>query len=164
MAGRKPKLTEELRDDLCRHIEAGQFQGVAAELVGVHEGTFWRWMALGADDLAPDGTVVRKARSPFREFREAVTRARTRAEAACQLTIRLSAQNGDWKAAAFWLERVLPERWARKQAIEHTGKDGGPVQVRTQPSLDLSKLSTDELRDLEQLLALAAVSPAAPAG
>lgn len=36
---------------------------------------------------------------------------------------------GDWRASAFYLERVAPTRWGRRQSIEVTGADGGPVQV-----------------------------------
>lgn len=39
---------------------------------------------------------------------------------------------------------------AWRERHEHTGKDGGPIQVRTAP--DLSQLTTDELRQMEQLL------------
>jgi hypothetical protein len=152
---RKPKLTEALQDDICRHIESGQFQGIAAQLAGVHEATFWRWMAEGEDTVDERGTVLKAATPRKREFREAVTRAKVRAEAAMALTVRLAAQNGDWKAAAFWLERVQHERWGRKTKTELTGKGDGPIQTQQLPA-DLSGLSDADLDTLERIYANAA--------
>jgi hypothetical protein len=41
-----------------------------------------------------------------------------------------------------------PKRYGDKVALEHTGKDGGPIETR-----DLSKLSDDKLATLEAILA-----------
>lgn len=39
-------------------------------------------------------------------------------------------QPGDWRAAAKFVEMRFPDTWGqRKQKLEHTGADGGPVQV-----------------------------------
>lgn len=35
---------------------------------------------------------------------------------------------GDWRAAAWLLERRLPARYARREALEVSGPDGGPVE------------------------------------
>lgn len=48
-------------------------------------------------------------------------------------------------AAKLWLTNRQPRLWRDKQAVELTGKDGGPVQTQT---IDPSKLSTDALREL----------------
>jgi hypothetical protein len=159
---RKLKLTDDLQDDICRHIESGQFQGIAAQLAGVHEATFWRWMTEGEDQTDESGRVVKAANSRKREFREAVTRARVRAEAAAALTIRLAAQNGDWKAAAFWLERVVHDRWGRKTKHELSGKGDGPIQTQQLPA-DLSGLSDQDLETLERIYRNAASAPDAAA-
>ena len=119
------------------------------------DATFWRWMAEGEDTVNEDGTLLKAATPRKREFRDAVTRAKVRAEAAMALTIRLSAQNGDWKAAAFWLERVYHERWGRKTKHELTGKGDGPIQTQQHPA-DLSGLSDQDLETLERIYARAA--------
>jgi hypothetical protein len=36
---------------------------------------------------------------------------------------------GDWRASMAYLERVNTQRWGRRQTVEVTGADGGPVQV-----------------------------------
>jgi transposase len=35
----------------------------------------------------------------------------------------------DTTAAIFWLKNRRPEQWREKQQLEHTGKDGGPIEV-----------------------------------
>lgn len=35
----------------------------------------------------------------------------------------------DWRAAAWYAERNNPKKWGRRQAIEVSGPDGGPIQV-----------------------------------
>lgn len=38
---------------------------------------------------------------------------------------------GDWRAAAWWLEKRKQDTWGeRKTKLEHTGAGGGPVEVR----------------------------------
>ena len=42
--------------------------------------------------------------------------------------------------------------WVDKTAVEHSGVDGGPVQVRTTRKLDITGMSTEELDALERAL------------
>lgn len=59
----------------------------------------------------------------------------------------------DTTAAIFWLKNRRGEEWRDKQSHEHTGKDGGPIDQRHDHSFDLTKLDTEDLRDLERLRA-----------
>lgn len=45
----------------------------------------------------------------------------------------------DTQAASLWLRNRQPEKWRDRQVLEHTGKDGGPIQTE-----DLSALSPVE--------------------
>jgi hypothetical protein len=145
--GRPSKLTPDVQDTICQHIELGQFQHIAAALAGISDETFWRWMRQG-EDVVEEGTgrVLQVAPKRFRLFRAAVLQARTKCEAAMVVNVRLAAQNGDWKAAAFWLERVFPERWGRRTRLEHVGEGGGPVKAEVAVDFDrlFSELSSDE--------------------
>jgi hypothetical protein len=66
--GRTPKLTPELTAQFCRWLEMSGFISVAAGMCGVHKATAFRWLARGEE--AKSGR--------YREFYEAVTRARAR--------------------------------------------------------------------------------------
>lgn len=118
--GRPTLLTEDRADRIVKMIRNGAYQHIAAAANGVHEATFYRWMAEGAkEDAAP----------LYREFREAVEEAKAAAEVGALLQIRAAAAD-DWKAAAWFLERTRPDRYSRR--VEHAGPGGGPVHVRTE--------------------------------
>ncbi|MDP3937833.1 MAG: hypothetical protein Q8R92_06825 [Deltaproteobacteria bacterium] len=55
-------------------------------------------------------------------------RTTTKADGAVVTEERLLAP--EWTANAWHLERKHPERWGRKERVEHTGKDGGPIDAR----------------------------------
>jgi hypothetical protein len=42
------------------------------------------------------------------------------------------AASNSWQAAAWWLERRRPE-FRKREGVELTGKDGGPVEVKAHP-------------------------------
>lgn len=124
-------------------VRTGTYLATAAEAAGIGEATLYRWLN---DD-----------RPRFREFRESLTRARAEAEVNALLTIQAAARGGqkrvkkrtvvvgnepqqvvteedeaegDWKAAAWFLERSFPTRYGRREALEVTGAGGGAIEVR----------------------------------
>lgn len=138
--GRPTKLTPELQEQLVAAIKAGNSIAEAAQLVGVHEATIHRWRQQGeADDAEP----------PFREFREALTRARAHARdllinAAFKDAIggveiesgtrgdggeytKVTPPNG--RIALELLARMFPRDWRPVKAVEVSGPEGGPVQM-----------------------------------
>lgn len=60
-----------------------------------------------------------------------------------------------WGAAAWLLERRFPERWGRRDQVEHTGRGGGPIEVRVvyeeswRPEGDGEVLETRPVRVIE---------------
>ena len=60
------------------------------------------------------------------------------------------------KAARELLDRAYGRA---RQALEHTGSEGGPIEVKDTAALDLRKLSNDELKELERLLRRASPVP-----
>ena len=68
---------------------------------------------------------------------------------------RLAKEGGAGASATltvFGLKNMAPDEWRERQQIEHTGKDGGPMQSQNVP-MDLSKLNDEELEVLERIQA-----------
>ncbi|MFC1639820.1 hypothetical protein ACFL3B_03540, partial [Gemmatimonadota bacterium] len=109
-AGRPTKLTPELAETIVEAIRGGNYAQVAAATAGISEMTFYSWLKRGTDE--PD--------SIYGEFAEAVLTASGEAEQEKldRLRREVQADDGDWKAAAWWLERRFPKRWGKQQRLE----------------------------------------------
>lgn len=158
--GRPTKLNEQVIAEICRFIEAGNWFEVSCRLAGINEETGNVWLRLGRGQDVPN----HKPQPIHKQFTEAVQAAVDRREAALAMRIRQAAQprdvttrsttvdkdgnrtetvreareDGDWRAAAWILERTAPDRWG-KQRLEVTGADGGPMQVEVAGGLDDEK-------------------------
>jgi hypothetical protein len=76
------------------------------------------------------------------EFAEAVKAAE--ADSQQELLKKIwTASDQQWQAAAWMLERRWPQDFARRQALEMSGPDGGPIETASRPA----ELSDEELRD-----------------
>jgi hypothetical protein len=119
---RPTKLTKEVTDKICLAIRAGNYAKVAAAMAGVGETTYYRWLELSEES---------NAKKEYREFRESIERAEAEAEVAAIARIRQAADNGDWKAAGWYLERKHGERWGRNDKLrqEITGANGEPIAL-----------------------------------
>ncbi len=100
MAGCPTKLTPALADDVVLLLAAGASSARAARAVGVSERSVTRWLRNGL------AVRVEQARAAGPVSSEALTEARL-------VVLLARAAQFDWKAAAWWLERRWPERWAR---------------------------------------------------
>jgi len=123
--GRKTKLTPQLQEKICGYIKEGNYAKTAAELCGVGETTYYRWLQTGRESKS----------GKCREFWEAIKKAESFAEAYHVQQILKASKEGTWTASAWWLERKLPQKWARTDKIEHKGEmdvkntHEGPVNV-----------------------------------
>ena len=111
--GRPTKLKPELTEALVSIFERGQTSiDSACHLVGIGPRTFHAWMERGRDG-DPEYT----------QFQQAIEKARAGAVQSYLEVIHTAAQNGTWQAAAWWLERVLPEQYGRKTTVETISRD-----------------------------------------
>ena len=138
--GRKSRLTRELQDALTNFISRGHFETMACAACGVAESTYFRWKELGEDHLEERAgrKVVVKAKSPYREFREAVEKAKAQAQMLHLENIRASAfateqKDGkthivpkNWTASAWYLERTAPHMFGRRDTVVE-GKPDDPA-------------------------------------
>lgn len=117
--GRPTKFDKALAERIVQLVRAGNYIETSAAAAGLSKDTLYRWLKEGA----------REDHGAKREFSDAVEKAQAEAEAANLALIGKAALGGTWQAAAWRLERMHPERYAQKQKLEHTGADGGALQV-----------------------------------
>ena len=119
MAGRKPKLTKNLIENLEKALEAGNYIDTACDYVGINRGTLYRWLSEAEQ---------KNAKPILKELSDTVRRARAVAEMRNVLRIQQAADDS-WQAAAWWLERSHSKKWGRQQKVELSGADGGAINV-----------------------------------
>jgi len=110
--GRPSKLVPETRKRVIEAIRAGVPFRHAAALGDIGESTFYRWMERGEAEES----------GGYREFREAVMRAKTEGMVARVLMVHRAAMKGDWRAAMALLRHDDPEYFADRHRHDHSGK------------------------------------------
>ena len=117
---RKSKLNKELIEKAYKLVAAGNYHKDVYPILGVDESTWYRWLSDGE-----------KAKSGIkREFYETIKKAEKDAIARNVALIQQAAKEGNWQAAAWWLERKYFEDWGRKDKVDLTAdKDGFKVVV-----------------------------------
>ena len=117
---RKSKLTKELIKEAYKLVSAGNYIKDVYPILGIDESTWYRWLNEGE-----------KAKSGIkREFYETIKKAEKDAIARNVALIQRAAQEGNWQAAAWWLERKYFEDWGRKERVDLAAdKDGFKVVV-----------------------------------
>jgi hypothetical protein len=130
MAGRKSKLSDQVKEKVTKAVSAGNFLVTASEYAGVSVSTISNWMQRGEDaaERRDGGKRVPKSERKYLDFFIAIRTARNEVEARNVVTVSRQATN-DWRAAAWFLERSFPQRWGKKTAMELSGVDGGPIQT-----------------------------------
>jgi hypothetical protein len=106
------KFTHETEQTITGLIGNGVTVAVAAEAAGVARSTVYRWMGRP------------------RDFRVAVERARAEMEVSMVASVERASRAGSWRASAWLLERMAPERWAKPSDRPTPGggtPDGRPI-------------------------------------
>jgi hypothetical protein len=135
-AGRPRKLTVEKMEEIVGKVLAGNFANIAAVSSGISEGGFHHWMKLGREVTARlenyeiNREPLVEKELIYMDCARGSETARAMAEVK-YLNVIETASMEDWRAAAFWLERVHAGRFARQQRLETTvkGDPDNPIQV-----------------------------------
>lgn len=98
---RPSKLTVDVIRRVCDAIRDGNCREVSARLAGIHPATLFDWLR----------KAKAQGKGRFHEFSEALKKAEAEAEGDRVLLIK-QASVRSWQAAAWWLERRRPERYA----------------------------------------------------
>ncbi|MCE9561111.1 MAG: hypothetical protein K8U57_03555 [Planctomycetes bacterium] len=110
--GRPTTLTPELQESLCRDLANGCSRKTAATCNGISRRTLCRWLSSG-----------RAGDEPFLSLMTAVRKAEAIAVRRNVIVIQKAATGDpdsevapDWRAAAWWLERMHPEEFGRHRS------------------------------------------------
>ncbi len=124
IVARPSKLTPAVSAAICESVRGGVYIETACQANNISTSTYYRWLDKADDPNAGD---------EFREFRDASARARAEVEARHVSLIDQAARGpvpGDWRAAAWYLERSFPTRYGRQERIEvDTGGEGGAITL-----------------------------------
>ena len=96
---RRTKLTPEVQKRFVEALKLGATHRIACQYCGIDPSTFYRWM--------------QKERGVYRKFRDEVKEAEAVGSLGSLARINKSAKEGDWKAAAWLLERRYPSEYGR---------------------------------------------------
>lgn len=115
--GKPCKLTPELRNKLVALMAAGNYVSTACAACNIDDSTYYRWMAQAEGGGAGAGI--------FQELRAAIKTAEAEAETkAVALVLKAAKQPRNWPAAATFLQRRHPSRWAERQELAEAVKQG----------------------------------------
>ena len=129
--GRPTKLTAVLQEQILDAVLAGNYIETAAQVAGINKTTLYRWLRR-AEDL--EAVALEQARGDepeeldvyahtdpaewvYLDFRHALKSAEAFAEVG--LLERVRGAGEGWQAFMTVLERRHPERWGRRQALDH---------------------------------------------
>ncbi len=105
--GRPSKLTPAIQEKIVQALSIGNYRKDAAEYAGIDAATLHRWLLRGA----------REKDSAYADLRAAVLEAESRAKITAIGSITKAMRNGDWRAAAYWLERKFPHQFSDRSQL-----------------------------------------------
>jgi hypothetical protein len=126
-AGRKSILKPELQDRFLRGLASGVGVAQAAAYAGIGRSTAHAWLDRGEKEQAAGITAET---SEFVVFLDRITR--TRATVRVQLAAEIQragceGSKGDWRAAAWMLERLAPAEFGGHATVQHEHSQTGHV-------------------------------------
>lgn len=145
--GRPTKLTDEAKAALLKAIATGCTPRDAASYAGVPFHRLQAWNRMGR---------VQNAREPYRSFHIAFSEAKRKTKVLV-LGVLLEGSKTDWKAAAWYLERVWPEEFGRRDRVKLEGDKKRPLSIDATARIDPKSMDPEAIREAGELLARLAV-------
>lgn len=142
--GRPSKLTTETQTVIVEATSRGCYAHVVARAAGISPSTFHAWMKAGEDEerRIEQGEAPDPAAAALLEFSEAVNRARAVARGYAESRV-WETNPEAWLMKGPGRDKPHAEGWASAVKHEHTGADGGPMEVITRASRDLDRRLAD---------------------
>lgn len=146
---RPTKLTPDVQQKIEQALRLGATYELAAQYAGIHYDTFNEWRKRGEAEikrvLENSKASIRADELPFTEFYEATQKAESEGAMGWLAKIEKAANDGNWQAAAWKLERRYPRDYGRTVVSnEHTGANGGAIET-TATIIIKTGMSLDEL-------------------
>jgi hypothetical protein len=119
-------IQQEVIEKLTQALRSGNDIETASHFAGTSVTNVYRWLEIGkfeAEKLAI-GEKPEPANSSYLEFWEELRKARADAIVRNVAYIQTAAKNGSWQAAAWWLERSVPENYAKTAGTKSPGLNG----------------------------------------
>ena len=141
---RPHKLDEDKIARVVEALRAGNYMETAAAYAGISKSILYKWLADGREvrQKVAKGGIASDLESKQLELLDSVEKARAEAEVRNVHLIQQAAQGGTWQAAAWFLERSHPGKWGRREKVEMSGPDGGPITLTG--LADLLRVKGDE--------------------
>lgn len=117
--GRKSKLTPELIEEAYKLIKSGLDFKTTAWYLGISESAFYKWMREGEKEES----------GLKKQFFQSIKKAESEAIARNVMLIQKHAQEGNWQAAAWWLERRYSDEWGKKDKINLGGYNNVIIKI-----------------------------------
>jgi len=113
-------INEQSFEALKSALRSGNDIETAAHYAGVSIANVYRWLEVGKfeSEKVSAGEKTTPENAPYLEFWEELRKARADAIVRNVAYVQSAAKNGSWQAAAWWLERTVPEQYARTKTSE----------------------------------------------
>jgi len=132
---RPTKLTPELTRQITSYIQKGNTPTTSATLAGISPSTYFNWMSKGSNQ-----------QPGFMEFSESIKHACARSIANRVAHISRVADSGNWRAAAWMLERMAPESFGKNST---RAPEVGRPKLDKSRGVSIQKLEESMLKILE---------------
>tara|TARA_Y100000004_G_C8948076_1_gene427222 strand:+ start:759 stop:1190 length:432 start_codon:yes stop_codon:yes gene_type:complete len=118
MTNKPYKLDEQLTERLLNAIKLGSYIEHACAYAGINSSTYRRWRSLAEDNLEPYKSLFEKIQQAEAE---GIIRRIGRIEK--------QAQEGNWQADAWLLERKYPDKFGRRDRVTLQADPNAPIEV-----------------------------------
>lgn len=122
MAGGRPTiLNDELIQLAADAVKRLYYIDAVADYLQITRKNIYNWLQRGEDDIDDESSIYRKF---------LLTLKKAQADAKMELLGKVAdGQGANWQAKAWILERCFPREFGKRDKMELTGKDGGPIRT-----------------------------------
>lgn len=124
------EITQEQIDSLCSAIKSGSDLDTASHFAGISNQLVYRWLEFGkieSERIVAGGKPL-KGEAKYLAFWDDLKKARADAVVRNVAFIQKAAQEGNWQAAAWWLERAVPEHYGKNQIAKPKATDNKQIE------------------------------------